>query len=58
MTIAHSPLPGRASRSLSLSAVILPLFAATIFLSAWLLFTLEPLFTKMALPLLGGAPAV
>lgn len=33
-------------------------FAPTIFLSAWLLFLIQPMFGKMALPLLGGAPAV
>lgn len=34
------------------------IFAPTIFLSAWLLFQVQPMFAKMALPLLGGAPAV
>jgi hypothetical protein len=34
------------------------LFATTIFLNAALLFWLEPLFAKLVLPLLGGAPAV
>jgi hypothetical protein len=34
------------------------LFAATIFLSSALLFWLEPLFGKMVLPLMGGAPPV
>ncbi len=34
------------------------LFAPTIFLSAWLLFLVQPLFAKMALPLLGGTPNV
>jgi hypothetical protein len=34
------------------------LFALTTFLSAALLFLLEPMFAKMALPLLGGSPAV
>jgi hypothetical protein len=34
------------------------LFAPTIFLSAWLLFQVQPMFAKMALPLLGGAPSV
>ena len=33
-------------------------FTATIFLSASLLFFVQPLFTKMVLPLIGGAPAV
>jgi hypothetical protein len=34
------------------------LFALTLFASAALVFTLEPMFGKMVLPLLGGAPAV
>src|ERR1700716_1525969 len=34
------------------------LFAATLFGSAGLLFSIEPMFTKMVLPRLGGAPAV
>ena len=34
------------------------LFTATIFTGAVLLFWIQPLFTKMALPLLGGSPSV
>lgn len=34
------------------------LFAVTLFVSAVLLFAIEPMFAKMVLPLLGGAPAV
>lgn len=34
------------------------LFSGTLLLSALLLFVLEPMFGKMALPLLGGSPAV
>jgi hypothetical protein len=34
------------------------LFAATLFVSAFLLFSIQPMFTKMVLPLLGGAPTV
>jgi hypothetical protein len=34
------------------------LFASTIFLSALLLFLVQPMFTKMVLPQLGGAPQV
>ncbi len=34
------------------------LFSLTLFLSAALLFTVEPMFAKMVLPRLGGAPAV
>jgi spermidine synthase len=36
----------------------IPVYVATIFLSAWLVFGVQPLFTKMALPVLGGAPNV
>ena len=37
---------------------ILPAFAVTLFLSALLLFWVQPMFTKMVLPMLGGVPAV
>jgi spermidine synthase len=36
----------------------MPVFAAAIFTSAFLLFWVQPLFAKMILPLLGGAPSV
>jgi hypothetical protein len=36
----------------------LSLFSATLFLSAVLLFVVQPFFSKMVLPILGGAPAV
>lgn len=36
----------------------LGLFTTAIFLSAFLLFAVQPLFAKMVLPVLGGAPAV
>src|SRR4051794_27874779 len=35
-----------------------PLFGATLFVSALLLFAVQPMFTKMVLPMLGGAPSV
>ena len=38
--------------------LVLPAFAGALFLSAFLLFAVQPLFTKMVLPILGGAPAV
>ncbi len=38
--------------------VLLPLFAATLFLSAALLFAVQPMLTKMVLPQLGGTPSV
>jgi hypothetical protein len=34
------------------------LFACTLFASALLLFAVQPMFTRMVLPMLGGAPAV
>jgi spermidine synthase len=37
---------------------LLPVFTAAVFLSAFLLFLVQPLFGKMVLPLLGGSPAV
>ena len=36
---------------------VLPLFAATLFVSATLLFLVQPMFARMLLPLIGGAPA-
>ena len=37
---------------------LLAMFTAAIFTSAFLLFFVQPMFTKMVLPLLGGSPAV
>jgi hypothetical protein len=34
------------------------IYAATLFVSALLLFSIQPMFTKMVLPKLGGAPAI
>src|SRR4029077_3705533 len=39
-------------------AVLLRVYAAAIFLSAALLFAVQPMFTKMVLPKLGGSPSV
>ncbi|MEP7030628.1 MAG: fused MFS/spermidine synthase [Pseudolabrys sp.] len=38
--------------------LILPLYTASVFLSALLLFGVQPMFTRMVLPELGGSPAV
>lgn len=38
--------------------IAVPLFATTLFLSAFLVFCVQPMFTRMVLPLLGGSPAV
>jgi len=40
------------------SGYVLPLYTLTLFLSAFLLFGVQPMFTKMVLPLLGGSAAV
>jgi hypothetical protein len=45
-----------AARPKALLAILV--FAPTLFLSAVLLFSLQPMFTKMVLPSLGGSPAV
>jgi hypothetical protein len=34
-------------------SLVLPLYTATLFLSAFLLFSVQPMFTKMVLPSLG-----
>src|SRR5919109_5260780 len=50
-----------AARSLNTvreSRVVLALFSATLFLSALLLFSVQPIFAKMVLPKLGGSPSV
>jgi len=49
---AESSLRGRRA------ALLVSVFAAAIFLNAALLFSVQPLFTKMVLPRLGGSPAV
>ncbi|SLN69985.1 Spermidine synthase [Roseovarius litorisediminis] len=52
MQLSQSSAPHRAG-------VILPvIFIATIFLSASLLFFVQPLFTKIVLPQIGGSPAI
>jgi hypothetical protein len=45
----------RVTRSLSLA---LPAFTSAIFVSAFLLFAVQPMFAKMVLPRLGGSPSV
>jgi hypothetical protein len=44
--------------SISRNRLMLVTYTAAIFLSALLLFSVQPLFTKMVLPRLGGSPAV
>src|SRR6187397_2849676 len=53
--LSAAAAPGDAARA---GTGILALFAATLFLSAFLLFLLEPMIAKMVLPVLGGTPMV
>ncbi len=53
---ATAPRPVRNEAAFGRGEAIL--FALTLFLSAALLFTVQPMFAKMVLPRLGGAPAV
>jgi hypothetical protein len=45
-------------RRLAHSTILLAVFAGTLFVSATLLFSVQPMFAKMVLPLLGGSPSV
>ena len=45
-------------RPRSVPALLLPAFAAALFLSATLMFAVQPMFTRMVLPVLGGSPGV
>ena len=47
-----------AERTDARSSAIVPLFATTLFASAFLMFLLEPMSARILLPVLGGAPAV
>src|SRR5881275_113196 len=53
-----STLPQAAEATPSSRALLLTTLTAAIFLSAALLFAIEPMFTKMVLPRLGGSPSV
>ena len=54
------PLVGTHERATQLrgQAVLLGVFTASVFTSAFLLFLVQPLFGRMVLPRLGGSPAV
>ncbi len=51
-------LSAPAAVSSPISGAALAVFVMTVLTSAFLLFALEPMFTKMLLPLFGGSPAV
>ena len=44
--------------SVSRNRLVLIVYTAAIFVSALLLFSVQPLFTKMVLPRLGGSPEI
>src|SRR6266566_9375111 len=56
----RSPGPSAATDqpSASRNRLVLAVYTSAIFVSALLLFSVQPLFTKMVLPRLGGSPAV
>ena len=56
MTVAAPSLTDQAADSRN--RLILVVYTLSIFVSALLLFSVQPLFTKMVLPRLGGSPAV
>ena len=58
---ASETLPAAAEssvRSYGRSSALVALFGGTLFVSAFLMFLVEPMIARMILPLLGGAPAV
>src|ERR1700710_2631876 len=48
----------RDAASMGRNRLVLVVYTSAIFVSALLLFSVQPLFTKMVLPRLGGSPAV
>jgi len=57
MTADQQPAPSTTASSVS-PKLLLAVFTGAIFLSAALLFAVQPMFAKMVLPRLGGSPAV
>src|ERR1700676_4406463 len=53
----HDPFVVADRPSASRNRLVLVVYTAAIFVSALLLFSVQPLFTKMVLPRLGGSPA-
>lgn len=57
MSTVH-PIAGAAFPPRAINLALIGIFTGTIFLSALLLFSVQPMFAKMVLPLLGGSPSV
>ena len=58
MSTSEFPSSNATKPAAAQSGLLLPVLTAAIFLSAALLFAVQPMFTKMVLPRLGGAPQV
>src|SRR6266853_899976 len=58
MAVSELPADGTTQTASSPYNLLLPVFVAAILMSAALLFAVQPMFTKMVLPRLGGAAAV
>jgi hypothetical protein len=58
MTVSVATAPSAAEPTVARNRLVLAVYTAAIFVSALLLFSVQPLFTKMVLPRLGGSPAV
>jgi hypothetical protein len=58
MSTSELPTSGATQTAASHDSLVLSVFVAAIFVSAALLFAVQPMFTKMVLPRLGGAAAV
>ena len=58
MSTTHSSELRRGAPPRTVNLALIGVFTGTIFLSALLLFSVQPMFAKMVLPLLGGSPSV
>ncbi len=54
----RAPRIGKDGAGTAAATGLIALFASTLFLSAFLLFLVQPMVAKMVLPMLGGSPAV
>jgi hypothetical protein len=58
MSATHPLSSGTTLQPHTTNLILIGVFTGTIFLSALLLFSVQPMFAKMVLPLLGGSPSV
>jgi spermidine synthase len=58
MSTTHPLRSGAVLQPRATNLILIGIFTGTIFLSALLLFSVQPMFAKMVLPLLGGSPSV